>query len=124
MKDMKMKELVGKIFTSVEASSASKDEIVFIESDGTRYRMFHEEDCCESVSIEDINGNLSDLVGSPILMAEEESNSTDPQPADQGDDSWTWTFYRFATSKGYVTIRWFGCSNGYYSESVTFAKEE
>lgn len=106
-------ELLGKTLLEVKTVQDDyQDEIHFITADG-KYIMTHDQDCCEDVHIEEIIGNLNDLIGTPIVMAEENSN--------EGESKWgtsTWTFYNLATIKGYVTIRWFGESNGYYSESV------
>ena len=113
-------DLLGKTISSIDRHE--NDELIFTLSTGEKYRMYHNQDCCESVLIEDIAGDLDDLIGSEILMAEEATNSED-----LGDnsncyipDSFTWTFYKLATIKGYVTIRWYGESNGYYSESVSW----
>jgi hypothetical protein len=112
--------LKGKTLSSI-SGSVGDGEIVFVTSDGETYRMYHEQDCCESVCVEDIAGDLQDLVGSEILIAEEVEGES---PADfEAYESYTWTFYKFATRKGYVDIRWLGQSNGYYSEGVSFVKE-
>jgi len=112
--------LKGKTLSSI-SGGVGDGEIVFVTSDGETYRMYHEQDCCESVCVEDIAGDLQDLVGSEILIAEEVEGES---PADfEAYESYTWTFYKFATRKGYVDIRWLGQSNGYYSEGVSFVKE-
>jgi hypothetical protein len=120
--DMFFVELEGKILTDIQGD-VGDDEMIFTTSDGKKYRLYHYQDCCEDVSIEDIVGNLNDLIGVPLLMAEEvsfENKNPDGVNVPKYQDSFTWTFYKLATIKGYVTIRWYGASNGYYSESVSF----
>jgi hypothetical protein len=108
-------EILGKTLTNIEVNN-DKDEILFY-TENEVYKMFHRQDCCESVEIEEIIGDLEDLIGTPLTMAEEVTESGE----NNGWDSYTWTFYKMATIKGYVTIRWLGESNGYYSEDVDFA---
>lgn len=111
--------LLGKTLTDVVKYNGDLgDSIVFTVDDGSEYVMYHEQDCCEYVTIDDINGDLEDLVGSPILKANMITNSD--RDYGKSDESFTWTFYKLATIKGYVVFRWFGTSNGYYSEEVEF----
>lgn len=114
-------ELLGKVITKIERTTW-EDRLTFYCNDGTKYLMFHDQSCCESVTIEDISGDLNTLIGVPILMAEEVTNVPDLGCKNNDADSYTWTFYKFATRKGYVTIRWYGESNGCYSERVDFIK--
>lgn len=112
--------LVGKTLERVAVTNA---EIVFYCQDGSKYKMYHEQDCCESVGIEDICGDMNSLLGSPIIVAEESSNN-DKGALDRWDESYTWTFYKLATINGWVDIRWYGTSNGCYSEGVDFIEME
>jgi hypothetical protein len=108
-------DLIGRTMTAVEVKG--KEEMIFTRDDGRVFKFYHEQNCCESVEIEDVCGELSDLVGAPILQAE--------CVAEESDTDWgtrTFTFYKFATVKGSVTVRWLGESNGYYSESVDFTE--
>jgi hypothetical protein len=110
--------LKGKILTSITVSG--DEEIVFETKDET-FKMYHKQDCCEDVHIEDICGDLVDLLDSSILLAEESSKFS--SEVEDGDLA-TWTFYKLSTVKGSITIRWYGMSNGYYSESVDIYKVE
>ena len=114
------KDLLGKTVTEI-TGGVGDEEMIFKCDDGTKYSLNHHQDCCESVRVEDITGGIENLIGSPILKAEEVTSNENPvgvKPEYQ--DSFTWTFYKLATIKGHVDIRWYGESNGYYSESVDF----
>ena len=113
--------LLGKVLKEVDVDN---DNIKFVTVDGEVYNMYHDQDCCESVSVESVVGDVQDLIGVPLLVAEESSSNENPEGAEVPNyqDSFTWTFYKLATRKGYVDIRWYGESNGYYSESVSLHK--
>lgn len=111
--------LRGKTIVKIKGAKRRSDEIRFHFSDGSVGKFYHQQECCEGVAVEDICGDIEDLIGSPLLMAEEASNVDETG----NYESATWTFYKFATKNGSVTIRWLGESNGYYSKGVSFELE-
>mgnify|MGYP003575129942 CR=1 FL=1 len=121
-RELDFSTLLGKTLTAVR--NIDNEQLIFETTEGKTFKLYHAQDCCESVSIESITGDLADLVGSPILVAEEATSAEHPEGyvTSGYEDSFTWTFYKLATIKGYVDIRWLGSSNGYYSESVDFVE--
>jgi hypothetical protein len=112
-------DLLGLTIKEIKKGDA---ELIFVIDEYLSFKMYHKRDCCESVIIESITGDMDDIIGSKILKVSE-SVSREPEtakPDEDGYNSFTWTFYTIATIKGYVDIRWYGSSNGYYSESVDF----
>lgn len=116
-----VKDLLGRAIESIERKTEiDSDELIFHMEDGSSYKMYHEQSCCERVRIKDIDGDINDLFCAPLTMAEVVTNSD--SSGDEVEESHTWTFYKFATRYGYVTISWLGTSNGYYSEEVDFSE--
>lgn len=110
---------LNKTFEKIKCIKADNDiEELWFFTNNRAVRMYHAQDCCEEVYLYDIVGDLEDLIGSPIRLCEEVCSVENQESLKECEDSFTWTFYKFGTLKGYVTLRWLGESNGYYSESV------
>lgn len=109
-------DLVGKTLLEARVTD-DQSSMYFTTTEGQVLEMTHYQDCCESVYVDEIVGDLNDLIGATLLRAEESTNSD--QAKSEYAESFTWTFYKLATKKGYVDIKWYGTSNGYYSESVS-----
>lgn len=122
-KYLEFSDLLGKTITHIEGAEKGSDCIKLTTSDGDRFQLWHSQDCCETVDVDDVNGDVADLIGLPLTLAEESTSNTNPEGVQiEYQDSFTWTFYRLGTTKGVVVLRWYGASNGYYSESVNFEK--
>lgn len=119
-KRLPVSALNGKRVVKVVGCEVGSEEIVFTCDDGSVFRMWHEQDCCENVRLVDVVGDAGDLLG---LIVDAWEVTEEASAAVIGDDSGTWTFYNIQSSLGCVTLRWLGESNGYYSERVSFCCE-
>lgn len=110
-------DFVGKVLSEVSGLYKYSEQICFIAEDGSEYVMYHSQNCCEEVSVEDVECDVEDFEGAVVLSFEEST-------AQEEDEEWrcTWTFYTIDTTKGRLWIRWNGESNGHYSERVSFVE--
>lgn len=116
--NIRFADMKGQILVDIIVDR-QENVIIFKTAQSKEYRLFHDQDCCELVVIEDIVGDLSDILNAPLLIAEERTNK---ETLKEKDTLSMWTFYELATIKGNVTIRWHGISNGYYSVGVDFVE--
>lgn len=122
-----LERMIGSVYDSVavvdEHWHTGNEALVFKKGGKECVVFSHSQDCCEFVVIEDIVGDLPDLEGSPLVEAEVASH-TPPEDECTRDDAEEWTYFKFGTTKGCVSVRWCGASNGYYSMNVGVFYEE
>ena len=111
--------------TLVNAERVGNERLYFTTASGKKYLMHHKKRRGEVEYIRSIAGDIGNIVEEPLLIAEEvPSEDTPPEEFVQGDDCYIWTFYKFATRKGCVTVHWYGGSHGPDSKRVSFIQVE
>ena len=118
MQHSSIEALIGQTLARVDEAT-SEDKLTFVTESGLIFEMYHQQDCCEEVYLEDTTGDWKDIIGHEILEASCTHND-DNSPELIVDECYLWTFYTIRTNRGTVTLRWLGQSNGYYSIKVDF----
>ncbi len=121
---MGIEVIKGQVITEVRVRGGEfNDRIVFTLENGDEWVMEHCQDCCETVSIHEIYGDLQSLVGQTVDYASSVSGGIDDDDDYDVCQSGTVTRFSINTRNGLVVVTWHGFSNGYYSEGVSFYKD-
>jgi len=111
----------GKIISDIAGLATDSDKIEIFFEDNYRMILEHDQDCCEQVYVDQVDNDVNRHIGAIFyeLIEKIVTNKECPQwSVKEYNDSMTATFYDLITSKGRLSFRWKGESNGYYSESV------
>lgn len=108
--------LIGRKLTHIDIDQ-DNDEMLLTCEDGSQFKLYHEQDCCEYVRIDDIEGDASLLLNKQIINVFTEIDHEMPEPVDY---SCTNTKFKFLVDDATLIVKWVGTSNGYYSEHVDF----
>lgn len=100
------------------------DDIIvhLVLENGHIISLYHDQDCCEEVFIADGLDELLKLKGERLIdISTVTEDVSDEDKKCRKSESATWTFMNVYTDKDTAQLRWYGSSNGYYSEDATFA---
>ena len=118
---IKKENLFGRVIKSITGLEKDSTEVKIIFKDGGEIIQNHKQEWSEEVYVEQVDGNVFMHEGAIVYELLEKVCSKDEIPEEEllsSSDSLTATFYTLKTSKGYLDWRWYGESNGYYSENV------
>lgn len=122
---MELKRLIGakiiKINDDIDNVFCCPSLLSIKTSKGTL--KFSHNDFMGNVWLEDGLEDLEKMIGETILHAEVIENYNEDR-LDECDESYTWTYYKISTLNHDCTLRFYGTSNGYYSEDVEVEWEE
>lgn len=110
--DIEIDSLVGEVLTHIDTDEEN-NEIMLTTQSGRIIKIYHRQDCCESVDIAGLDGDWQQLVGKVIIEATHDEVESDVEYGSKTD-----TTLKFRVNDATVISRWIGESNGYYSESV------
>lgn len=107
--------LEGLVISSITGTNDDSNHVVINTECGRTFHMRHEQDCCESVNITDVNGCADNVTTAPVYNAYK--STTD---ISGNGDAGTRTEFGIHTAYGSMYITWKGYSNGYYGTGVSF----
>lgn len=112
-----LQSLIGSTICSIEGIEKGSEEVRIAYRTNQNHiqvlTMFHQQDCCENVFVQSVEGDTN-LEGCIVTYAGEIISE---QESDNFSTN-TKTFYTIACAEKTMVIRWYGESNGYYSERV------
>lgn len=123
-----MNPLIGQTIRAIECECEKYKygsiHTIVIVCDDCAFETSHSQDCCETVGVHDIIGDLNSLIGKRVINCEivESQDWPDDVEKDEYVDSFTWTTQIIQTKNTEVKIRWRGESNGWYSEGIYFRR--
>lgn len=105
--------LKNETIVKITGCKVGSEEIEIFTESGRHFKMHHEQDCCESVSVFGVHGD-------PEPHDCKVTETIEKIEAYPDRESATKTTFIIRGEWCLLVIEWLGVSNGYYSESVSF----